>query len=715
MGPKAKKGGGNEKSKSAEEEREDPLQAVVLADAFETRFQPFTVERPRCLITLANTPLIHYTLEFLANAGVEEVYVYCGSHKEQVEDYINTSKWNSTSSPFSKLEIIRSTSRSVGDAMRDLDKRNILVNDFIIVYGDLVSNVPLEAALAEHRARRAKDPSAIMTMVLREAGRHHRTKAIRRKPVFVMDRNESSSNRCLHYEEMHSLPGGRYTSIDEEILTSTASLDIRGDLIDCGIDICTPDVIAQWSDNFDWEVPRSGFLYGVLKDYELNGKTIHVHIVEDHYAARAQNIRSYDAVSKDVISRWAYPLSPDSNLLHTQSYKLQKGNVYKEDGVILSRSCIINGGTVLGQGTSVGDRTRISKCVIGRRCQIGRDVQLEGAYIWDDTVIADGADVRQAIIANEAVVGKNCKVEPGALISYGVRIADGFTVPGTARLTRYRSEDDGNPIKGETDPAAVGDTGEGFQFIDPDADEEEVEADTSGLGKLAHMNLSTDSISTLDSEGDLSDEEPRHHDRDAGGSMVSLVSDDSSMAPQSAADFHHDATASLLDSLQKGDQPENIALELNGLRMATNASESQVRKSVVAAFMKRVSQVMEDGATVQQSVETALGNFGDLLKRTMFDQNLEEKNDQVDFMLLIQADMVHRSKGDTILPFVARQLHAMEVVEEEGFEQWWNDPRSSKDAAMVQVRMKTEPFVDYLLQSDDESDEDEDEESEEDE
>jgi translation initiation factor eIF-2B subunit epsilon len=40
------------------------------------------------LLPLANTPLIEYTFEFLANAGVEEVFVYCGAHKGQVEDYI---------------------------------------------------------------------------------------------------------------------------------------------------------------------------------------------------------------------------------------------------------------------------------------------------------------------------------------------------------------------------------------------------------------------------------------------------------------------------------------------------------------------------------------------------------------------------------------------------------------------------------------------------
>lgn len=85
----AKKGGGGGSSNNAQDEqREEKLQAVVFADSYETRFAPFTLEQPRCLLPLANTPLIEYTLEFLAGAGVEEVFVYAGNHTEKVEEYL---------------------------------------------------------------------------------------------------------------------------------------------------------------------------------------------------------------------------------------------------------------------------------------------------------------------------------------------------------------------------------------------------------------------------------------------------------------------------------------------------------------------------------------------------------------------------------------------------------------------------------------------------
>ncbi|MCV5137709.1 hypothetical protein OFB61_24125, partial [Escherichia coli] len=91
-----------------------------------------------------------------------------------------------------------------------------------------------------------------------------------------------------------------------------------GDLTGCGIVICTPDVLALWSESFDYELPRKNFLHGVLKDCELNGKIISAEILEEGYGARASNLQMYDCISKDILHRWALPYVPDSNLLHGQ-------------------------------------------------------------------------------------------------------------------------------------------------------------------------------------------------------------------------------------------------------------------------------------------------------------------------------------------------------------------------------------------------------------
>jgi translation initiation factor eIF-2B subunit epsilon len=379
--------------------------------------------------------------------------------------------------------------------MRDLDQLGLLKNDFFVVYGDVVSNLSLEVALAEHKNRRTKDKNAIMTMVLRQVSEVETEQGSSRDggPIFAIDPRK---DRCLHYETMVPNQTGHSVQIDPDIL-NCPEMDLRADLMDCGIDICTPDVLALWSDNFDFRTPRHNFLHSVLKDYELNGKTIHTHIVLENYAARVESPMAYDAVSKDIINCFVYPFTPDTNLLMGQTYERESGWIYKEQTVFLARSSKIGMKTVLAAGCSVGEGTSISNSVIGQRCMIGRNVVLNGAYIWDDAVIGDGSVVTRAVVANEAVVGKNCIIEAGALISYSVKIADGTTVKGSSRITRVNrksavdSEEEEELTRARPDPRVVGINGDGVEYFGSDEEDDDDEgqdyfgpARSHGLGML---------------------------------------------------------------------------------------------------------------------------------------------------------------------------------------------------------------------------------------
>jgi translation initiation factor eIF-2B subunit epsilon len=609
--------------------------------------------------------------------------------------------------------------------MRDLDSRSLLVGDFLLVYGDVVSNLPLESALAAHRARRVKDKNAIMTMVLREAGTTHRTKARGTSPVFVID---PEKDRCLHFEQMPNRDQSHFLSIDPELLSGHQEIEIRQDLIDCGIDICTPDVLALWSDNFDFQAPRKGFLHSVLKDYELNGKTFHTHIISDHYAARVRNLHAYDSVSKDIVSRWAYPLCPDSNLVQGQSYRLGKGNIYKEEGVILARDCVINSKTVIGRGTSIGDGSVITNSIIGRHCQIGRNVRIDGAYLWDYASVGDGSVVKKSVIANEASIGRKCTIEEGALISYGVAIGEGKTIRGEHRITRAkrRRENDEELIRGDPDLEVVGKGGDGFEFHDSDEEDEDEIVDSlmpSGprafnchktkappLTNIVYnlANLSQESISTLNSDSEADDDYEIRHDRSTTSSFLSVGSADS----QHAANFDHDASASIYDSLVEGHESANIQLELTALRMSTNASDHQVRRAVVTSFVKRIQQLIKSGESIKNATAQVFGQHKELIDRAIFDKNQTDKADQVDFMLLLQADLGHKESGDAILLSTATKLVELDCVEEEGMIQWWEDEKSTENEEMTQVRAKTQSLIDFLQQESESESEEEDSEDE---
>ncbi|KAL9602928.1 MAG: hypothetical protein Q9219_001453 [cf. Caloplaca sp. 3 TL-2023] len=697
MPPKPSKAKG--KSKPQEEQKEESLQAVVLADSYETRFAPLTLERPRCLLPLANTPLLEYTLEFLARAGIQDVFIYCGIHPEQVEEYINISKWKLPSSPFKTLVILKSDGTSVGDAMRDLDSRGLITGDFLLVTGDVVTSISLEPALERHRGRREKDKNAIMTMILREAAIEHRTRATNHKPVFVID---PTVDRCLHYEEIHtSGNNGRHVCLEPDILSAHAEIEVREDLVDCQIDICTPDVLGLWSDNFDYQAVRSSFLFGVLKDYELNGKTIHTHIVADQYAARVRSLRAYDAVSRDVTGRRTFPLCPDSNLVQGQGYRYTERRAYQESPIGLGMTSKVGNGSVIGRHTTIGEGATISSSTLGRGCRVGRNACIEDSYLWDNVIVGEGSTVKGAVIAEGVSIGKGCSIETGALLSFNVRIGDYITVSGSKKITCAKIL--GAPVSKRTDSSLVGEGGDGYEYS-RDADQDSDASDSSDrFYRNPLASTSASSISTLSSEDRDSGPD---EDRSRRPSSMSEISDE---APPNK-DFYAEATVSILDGLQKEDLPENIFLELNALRMTLDVSQHEIRRAIVAAFVKRITNLESQGIGGREAVSKVFSKYRSVIERTIFDKDTNDKPDQVDFLLCVQKELVSREKGDSLLLFVAKEVYDLELIEEDGIMQWWVDARST-EGGIVEVRSLTQPFITFLeeAEEDDESEEDDEE------
>jgi len=62
-------------------------QAVILAAGEGQRLRPFTVHRPKAMLSIADKPILQYVVESLANNGIRDIVVVVGYRKEQVYDY----------------------------------------------------------------------------------------------------------------------------------------------------------------------------------------------------------------------------------------------------------------------------------------------------------------------------------------------------------------------------------------------------------------------------------------------------------------------------------------------------------------------------------------------------------------------------------------------------------------------------------------------------
>lgn len=657
-------------------------------------------------------------------SGIRDVIVYCSPETAELGDWALESKWNPATShatQFTSLEVMHSQSPSYGDAMRMIDSKGIITGDFLVLYSDTVANCDMGSILTKHRQRRIKDKNAIMTVITRASGQKaHRAKPKAVEPVFVVN---PRADRILHYDEMTPLDHRHFIDIPDEVFLEP-EFEIRSDLIDTGMDICTPEVLALWSESFDADKPRSQFLHNILKDYELNGKTIHIEVLKNKYAARVSNLQYYDAISKDIMSRFVHPFHPETNLPKDHKYTLGANGMFKEDGVILARSCQVGRGSIIGRATIVGEGTIIKKSFIGRNCKIGNNVTLNNAYIWDDITIEDGATLNMCIIGNNAVIKDNATIQEGALISFGVVIGKDITIAPNARITKAKrrlEDDEGELIEVPSEPSVVGKDGEGYLYEEDEEDDKDPCRDL--LNKMiydaSHLKITEESCSTIGSDDeDGSDDETIIRSRMS--SYAETISDDEQSGDEAAGhNFHKDAVQDVFKTLSEAGDFGNTRVEFTSLRLSNNASDHQMHRAIAVGFNKRIAQLMsESGFNAAKAVKDTLAQEG--AKEFISDVAIgREKNaaDQSDFLVSVQKDLIHREGGRDILYALCVVLYDDDVLEENGFDAWWANSKSTETEEMAEVRGKAQEFMDWLKETseeEDSSEEESDEESDED-
>lgn len=653
-------------------------------------------------------------------SGIRDVIVYCSPETAELGDWVLESKWNPATShatQFTSLEVMHSQSPSYGDAMRMIDSKGIITGDFLVLYSDTVANCDIGSILLKHRQRRIKDKNAIMTVITRASGQKaHRAKPKAVEPVFVVN---PRADRILHYDEMTPLDHRHFIDIPDEVFLEP-EFEIRSDLIDTGMDICTPEVLALWSESFDADKPRSQFLHNILKDYELNGKTIHIEVLKNKYAARVSNLQYYDAISKDIMSRFVHPFHPETNLPKDHKYTLGANGMFKEDGVILARSCQVGRGSIIGRATTVGEGTIIKKSFIGRNCKIGNNVTLNNAYIWDDITIEDGATLNMCIIANNAVIKENATIEEGALISFGVVVGNGVTIAPNARITKAKRRleyDEGEPVDVPSEPSVVGKDGEGYLYEEDEEDDKDPCRDL--LNKMiydaSHLKIAEETCSTIGSD-DEDDSDDETIIRSRMSSYAETISDDEQSGDEAAShNFHKDAVQDVFKTLSEAGDFGNTRVEFTSLRLSNNASDHQMHRAIAVGFNKRIAQLMsESGFNAAKAVKDTLAQEG--AKEFISDVAIgREKNaaDQSDFLVSVQKDLVHREGGRDILYALCVVLYDDDVLEENGFDAWWANSKSTETEELVEVRGKAQEFMNWLKETSEEEDSSEEESEEE--
>ena len=106
--------------------------------------------------------------------------------------------------------------------------------------------------------------------------------------------------------------------------------------------------------------------------------------IDHEYAARVHDPRTYHNITRDIVTRWVYPLVPDSQVVSKESsYVHLKQYSYREKDVFVARSVHIGDCVVIGKGSRIDENSTIQKTIIGPGCVIQNNVDIIDSHIWE--------------------------------------------------------------------------------------------------------------------------------------------------------------------------------------------------------------------------------------------------------------------------------------------------------------------------------------------
>lgn len=118
--------------------------AVILAGGEGKKLRPYTWEVPKPLLLVKGKPILEYTLNSLKKAGINKVYLCIGYLGEKIEEYFKNGEKLRIN-----IEYIKEKQPLLTGGALNLLKDK-LTSPFVVVYGDILTNLDFEELIDFH-------------------------------------------------------------------------------------------------------------------------------------------------------------------------------------------------------------------------------------------------------------------------------------------------------------------------------------------------------------------------------------------------------------------------------------------------------------------------------------------------------------------------------------------------------------------------------------
>jgi mannose-1-phosphate guanylyltransferase len=360
-----------------------PFKAVVLAGGEATRLRPLTCNTPKMMVPVLNRPLFEHLVNYLKKHNIVDIILAVGKSSEEIQDHFGDGSKLGVRLAYSVEDLPLGTAGAVKNAERFLDEA------FAVLNGDIFTEIDLGRMMRLHDENRAVASLALTPV---------------EDPTIYGVVETNGESRVKRFIEKP--PRDKVTT----------------NMINAGIYILEPSILNCIAPNTFSMFERDVFpplleegqvMCGYpFQDYWIDIGTPHKYLKLHH-----------DLLGRDEL----YP------------------GARSEGGSFVHSSAQIEGPTIIGEGCFI-DRNAIVRgpVVLGARCRVQEGAVVEGAVLWRDCQIAEGARLKNCLLAcrcrigedseiqDDCVLGDDVSIGKGSKLSRGIKVWPGETIqPGS--------------------------------------------------------------------------------------------------------------------------------------------------------------------------------------------------------------------------------------------------------------------------------------------
>jgi mannose-1-phosphate guanylyltransferase len=340
------------------------MKGLILAGGKGTRLRPLTINTPKPVVPVANSPFLLYQIDLMRSAGIDEIILSLSYQPRKIEDLL---KDGSDYGVWIRYAV-EGTPLGTGGAFKNAEEH--LDSTTVVFNGDVLTSVDLSAVIARHREK-----NAVATLVLTQVD------------------NPSA------YGLVETNAGGWV----QRFIEKPGPDEITCNTINAGIYVLEPSVLRYMPKGEAYSFERG--LFPTL----LEHKEAVLSTVLDKYWIDIGTPQKYLEVHHDILShKFASPRVAKTAL----------------DCGSLPPGAVVDEKSIIGPDVTVRDGVRIENSVIGKNCKIDQGAQIVDSVIWSGNTIDANARISGSIIGKGCYIGHSAVVSAGVVLGDKTVVTD---------------------------------------------------------------------------------------------------------------------------------------------------------------------------------------------------------------------------------------------------------------------------------------------------